>query len=93
MGAENYAPDNVEGNFLGAQAQEKAISDDTRKQIDATVRIMLQDAYALAKKIITQHKDLHETIANVLLEKEEMNQEEFDTFFEDISGVPEKINK
>lgn len=90
LGAENYAPDSVEGNFLGAQAQEKAISDETRKYIDETVRKMLQDAYALAKKIISTHKALHETIAQDLLKKEEMLKEEFDAYFEGVA-VPQKV--
>lgn len=89
--AENYAPDTLEGNFLGGQAQEKAISDETRKLIDDKVRKLLQDAYALAKKIITTNKDLHEKIANVLLEKEELLQDEFDAFFEGMGGVPQKV--
>ena len=91
IGAENYAPDDVEGNYLGAQAQEKAISDETRKLIDEKVKKYLSDAYALAKKIIVDNKDLHEKIADVLLEKEEMMQDEFDAFFEDVAGVPKKI--
>lgn len=91
LGAENYAPDALEGNFLGGQAQEKAISDDTRKIIDDKVRKLLQDAYALAKKIITTNKDLHERIADELLKREELLQDEFDAFFTDVKGVPEKV--
>lgn len=91
LGAENYAPDQVEGNFLGAEAQQKAISDETRKQIDLTVRTMLQEAYAIAKKLITTHKALHEQIANDLLAKEEMDETEFDAYFTDVAGVPAKI--
>lgn len=91
LGAENYAPDAIEGNFLGGQAQEKVISDDTRKLIDEKVRKLLTDAYALAKKIITNNKDLHEKLANVLLEKEELIQEEFDALFEGVAGVPQKV--
>lgn len=82
LGAENYAPDSVEGNFLGAESQQKAISNDTRKLIDEKVRKLLQDAYALAKKIITDNRDLHEKIAQELLVKEEMTQDEFDLYFE-----------
>lgn len=92
LGAENYAPDNIEGNYLGAQAQEKAISDDTRKVIDEKVRKMLQDAYAKAKSIITKNRDLHEMIAGELLKKEELLQEEFDEFFKDVAGVPAKVS-
>jgi ATP-dependent Zn protease len=58
------------------------ISDKTQDLIDSKVRILLLEAYALAKKLITTHKDLHEQIATHLLTVEEMLQEEFDTFFE-----------
>jgi cell division protease FtsH len=83
LGAENYAPDNVEW-------QRKDMSNDTRKMIDTKVRTLLQDAYALAGKIINKNRDLHEKIAEALLVQEEMTQEEFDVFFENIS-VPTKI--
>ena len=83
LGAENYAPDNVEG-------QCKDMSNDTRKMIDIKVRTLLQDAYAVANKIITKNRDLHEKIAEAILIQEEMTQEEFDLFFEWVS-VPTKI--
>lgn len=83
----------MDGNFLGSQAQEKAISEETRKRIDDTVRGILSEAYANAKRIITSHKDLHERIARDLFEKEEMLKEEFDEYFEGVDGVPEKIIK
>jgi len=46
------------------------------------VRKLLLDAYALAKKIITDNRDLHTKLADALLAQEEMLQEEFDAFFE-----------
>ncbi len=84
LGAENYAPDNVEG-------ERKDMSNDTRKMIDLKVRTLLQEAYAQAGKIINKNRDLHEKIAEALLVQEEMTKEEFDEFFTGIS-VPEKIN-
>ncbi len=83
LGAENYAPDNVEG-------QRKDMSNDTRKLIDLKVRTLLQEAYAVANRIITTNRDLHEKIAEALLIQEEMTQEEFDLFFEGVA-VPAKI--
>ena len=83
LGAENYAPDNVEG-------QCKDMSNDTRKMIDIKVRTLLQEAYAHAAKIINKNRELHERIAAALLVQEEMTQEEFDLFFEWVS-VPTKI--
>ncbi len=87
---ENFAPDRIEWNFLGAESQEKAISEDTRRMIDTKVRDILKQAYNQAREIITKNKDLHEKISQALLEKEEMLKEDFDAFFEAVEGVPVK---
>jgi cell division protease FtsH len=91
IGPENLAPDMSEGNFLGGQSNAKVISDKTQDLIDSKVRALLLDAYALARKIITTNKDLHEKIAHALLEREEMLQDEFDLFFVDVKGLPQKV--
>ena len=91
IGPENLAPDMSEGNYLGGQGNSKVISDKTQDLIDSKVRKLLLDAYALAKKIITSNKDLHEKLANALLEREEMLQDEFDAFFEGMTSVPQKV--
>jgi ATP-dependent Zn protease len=49
--------------------------------IDEKVRGLLQDAYALATRIITANRVLHEQIADALLVQEEMTEDEFDAFF------------
>jgi ATP-dependent Zn protease len=49
--------------------------------IDEKVRGLLQDAYALATRIITANRALHEQIAEALLVQEEMTEDEFDAFF------------
>ena len=91
IGPENLAPDMTEGNYLGAQSNGKVISDKTQDLIDMKVRGLLLTAYALAKKIITENRDLHEKIATHLLTVEEMLQDDFDAFFEGVKGVPQKI--
>lgn len=91
IGPENLAPDMSEGNFLGGQTNGKIISDKTQDLIDLKVRALLLDAYALARKIITANHDLHEKIAHVLLEREELLKDEFDALFEWVAGVPQKI--
>ena len=91
IGPENLAPDMSEGNYLGGQGNGKVISDKTQDLIDIKVRGLLLDAYALAKKIITTNRDLHSRLADALLEKEEMLQDEFDAFFEGMTSVPQKI--
>ncbi len=93
VGPENFAPDAMEGNFLGAENGEKIISEDTRKLIDKKVQLLLKDAYKKAHDIILDNKALHELLANTLLEKEEILQDEFDVFFENNSALPEKLSK
>lgn len=91
IGPENLAPDIAEGNFLGSQSNAKMLSDKTQDLIDSKVRTLLMEAYATAKRIITEYKDLHEKLAHTLLEKEEILQDEFDAFFEWMKDVPQKI--
>jgi cell division protease FtsH len=66
------------------------ISDETKHLVDIKVRKLLTEAYERAKKIISSNKELHEKISQVLMKKQEMLQEEFDVFFDDVK-VPEKI--
>lgn len=54
------------------------------------MRALLLNAYATARRIITENKELHHTIAEALLEREEMLEDEFDAFFHDID-VPKKL--
>jgi len=49
--------------------------------VDGKVRDLLKSAYAAAKQIVLENRDLHAQIAETLLEKEEMLKEEFDAFF------------
>ncbi len=92
IGPENLAPDMSEGNYLGGQTNAKVISDKTQDLIDIKVRKLLLDAYALAKKIITENHALHQKLADALLAQEEMLQEEFDAFFDGVAGVPKKVS-
>jgi len=60
------------------------LSDETIKKIDSKVKEILKEAYQVAVKLIKANKKLHEEIAKELLEKEEINKEEFDKYFIDI---------
>ena len=90
IGMENVAGRSLDGNYLGATEEGSPISDETKHLIDTKVRKLLTDAYDRAKKIITANKELHEKISQILMKKQEMLQEEFDAFFEDMK-VPEKV--
>ena len=89
--AENFAGEQVRWNYLWAEWQGKIISDKTQELIDAKVRDLLKEWYAIAKSIILDNKDLHKRITLKLLETEELTKIEFDKFFEGVEWVPEKI--
>lgn len=57
------------------------VSDETIKRIDAKVKEILDNAYAVAIKIITENKDLHIKMAEDLLVKEEIDKDEFEAYF------------
>ncbi|MDD2566017.1 MAG: ATP-dependent zinc metalloprotease FtsH [Candidatus Gracilibacteria bacterium] len=90
LGAENFVEDQMAGNFLESQGKNKIISEKTQEKIDEKVRDILRKAYSVAKDIVFNNKDLHEKISAILVEKEEILREEFDEFFTEIKGVPEK---
>lgn len=91
LGAENYAPEIANDNFLAAENNGKVVSDSTQNLIDEKVRSLLKSSYEKARSIITEYRELHEKIAQHLIEKEEMLQEEFDAYFTEIVWLPKKV--
>jgi cell division protease FtsH len=63
----------------------KNYSEDTAKSIDDEVRTIVSTCYEETKRIVTKYRDLMDKIVNVLLEKETIDAEEFNTFF---NGLP-----
>jgi cell division protease FtsH len=64
--------------FLGKEmSEEKNYSEATAKEIDMEVSRFIEDAYKTAEKTITEKKETLEKIAQTLLEKETLEQEEF----------------
>lgn len=78
---ENFAWERVSWNHLGANGEQWTFSDKTMEAIDAKVKVILQDAYKVAVKLIQENKTLHEKITKDLLEKEEISEEEFKAYF------------
>ncbi|MEK9154568.1 MAG: ATP-dependent zinc metalloprotease FtsH [Patescibacteria group bacterium] len=65
--------------FLGREiAHEKNYSEKIAAEIDNEVKRFIDRSYLAAKKIISSHKKILEKIAKVLMEKETIEQEEFD---------------
>ena len=82
IGQENFAGERGMWNHLGAEWERAIISEETQKNIDVMVQKTLKEAYNKAVTLIKKHKKLHTQISEDLLEKEEIDREEFDIYFE-----------
>ncbi|MBR1762664.1 MAG: ATP-dependent zinc metalloprotease FtsH [Eubacterium sp.] len=76
--------------FLGKDyGSVKNYSEDTSSRIDAEIERIMRAAYAKTEKILTEHFDKLELVANTLLEKEKLTGEEFLSLMND-GKLPEK---
>ena len=72
--------------FLGRDiAQHKDYSEETFRLIDEEVKSIIDEAHELARKILKEHYDKLEAVANVLMEKEKITGDEFNSI---IDGAP-----
>ena len=70
--------------FLGRDwTQTRNYSEETSAKIDEEVKKIIDTAYNRAKEILTMHSDKLHRVANILLEKEKIDGEEFDSIFND----------
>lgn len=85
--SELLGPVQYEGDsqvFLGRDyTQSKAYSEQFAYQIDQEVLRILNEAHDEAKRIIEEHKDSHELIAQKLLEHETLDEKEIKSLFEE----------
>ena len=73
---------NQEEVFLGRDfAQSKEYSEETANIIDEEVKSIIDFAYKKAAEILQSNMDKLNTVANILLEKEKIDGEEFDQIF------------
>lgn len=78
---ENFAWERVSWNYLWAWDDKSSFWDEMMNKIDKKVKEVLDNAYQTAIKLINENRELHEKISKVLIEKEEIDKEEFDNFF------------
>ncbi len=72
--------------FLGRELhEERDYSDETAKMIDAEVSRFVEDAFRKATDIITEKRNILDTIARTLLKQETIEKDEFDAI---VSGKP-----
>lgn len=68
--------------FLGREiSEQRDYSDNVAQTIDEEVQKLVNEAYTLAKDILTQYRDKLIEISEHLLEVETLNKEEFDALF------------
>jgi len=80
--------DNDDEVFIGRDlAHTKSHSEYIIGEIDKEVKAIVDDCYSKAKQIILDNKDVLEKCAQLLLEKEKITKEEFESLFEDNSDI------
>ena len=69
--------------FIGRDlAHTRSYSEGVAAAIDAEVKSIIDNAYAEAKRIILENRDVLERCAQLLLEKEKISKEEFEALFD-----------
>jgi len=68
--------------FLGREiSEQRDYSDAVAEQIDKEVRILINEAYTKARKLLVDYRDRLDAVARRLLEVETMSREEFESIF------------
>jgi len=68
--------------FLGREiSEQRDYSEAVAEQIDQEVRLLVNDAYIRAKKILTQYREKLDAVADKLMEVETLTREEFEAIF------------
>lgn len=89
IGVINYNSDDDEV-FIGRDlAHTKSHSELIAGEIDKEVRSIIDDCYEKAKAIILKHTDVLHSCAELLLEKEKIGREEFESLFRQTDNSPE----
>lgn len=84
IGVINYDDDDDEV-FIGRDlAHTKSHGEYITGEIDKEVKRIIEDCHEKAKKIILENKDVLDKCAELLLEKEKITKEEFESLFEEV---------
>ena len=82
IGMVNYDNEDDEV-FIGRDlAHTRSYSENIANRIDDEVKSIIDDCYREAKRILTEYKDVLESCAALLIEKERITREEFEGLFE-----------
>ena len=82
LGTINYANEDDEV-FIGRDlAHTRSYSENVANKIDEEVSKIIKEAYAKAKEILSEYRDVLDKSAALLIEKERITREEFEALFE-----------
>ena len=82
VGLINYETDDEEV-FLGRDlGHAKSFSEETALAIDQEVKRIMDECYAKARKILEEHMEVLHSCASLLIEKERITREEFESLFQ-----------
>ena len=82
LGPIDYSTSEGDEVFIGRDwGQVKAFSEETSAMIDQEVKRIIDECYAQAKELILKHQDVLENCAQLLLQKEKIDREEFEALF------------
>ena len=88
MGPGVYGTDPGE-TFLGRDfGQGKGYSENTASEIDNEIRDIMDESYETARRILTEHMTELHRVAGVLMEREKISGEEFDTLMKGENLAP-----
>ncbi|HCJ09023.1 MAG: ATP-dependent zinc metalloprotease FtsH [Lachnospiraceae bacterium] len=90
LGLINYETDNEEETFVGRDiGHQRMLGEQTAAAIDKEVKRIIDECYADARRILEEHVAILHKCANLLLEKERIDREEFEALFDDTEVVTE----
>ena len=88
LGLINYETDNEEETFVGRDiGHQRMLGEQTAAAIDKEVKRIIDECYADARRILEEHVAVLHKCANLLLEKERIDREEFEALFDDAEVV------
>ena len=85
-----YGDDEDEVFIVRDLAHTRGYADGTASAIDDEVKRIVDECYTKARKIIEDHKDILYKCTELLLEKEKINQQEFEALFENVKDDKEE---
>jgi cell division protease FtsH len=79
--------------FLGREfAQRREISERTAQKVDDEVKRLIDEAYARATQILTEHRELLDRIAAALLDRETIDREDLDRLVRNLPLSPRTLS-